>query len=337
MALRRALAQGFARGSSMAGATPATEASQLLPAAASGAKSFLVEDLANGSVAPFGVRHSLQQVKMRMRSVGNTKKITAAMKMVAASKMRVAERISDNSRGLVEPFVKILAECPDIEVPKNLVVPVTSDKGLCGGINTTVVKYTRQVNSIVELEPGETAKEVEIAILGEKGKPQLLRTDAERIIYTANELSKHKPTYALASMLAEDLLKTQPDAIRIIFNRFVSAISYKPTIATVLSAEYLEKELEAGGSLDQYEVEGPDRSELLMDLSEFHLGVTLFNAIAENASSENASRVAAMESSTNNAAEMLEKLTLLYNRSRQAAITNELIEIISGASALDES
>lgn len=336
MALRRAVAQGFARGSAPAWAAPVKEV-QLLPSIPSSAKSFMLDDLAAGSVAPFGVRHSLQQVKMRMKSVGNTKKITAAMKMVAASKMRIAERVSNNSRGLVAPFVKILAECPDVEVPKNLLVPVTSDKGLCGGINSTVVKYTRQVNNVVNLEQGETVKEVEIAILGEKGKPPLARTDAKRIVFTAGDLSKYKPTFALASMLSEDLLKSNPDAIRIIFNRFVSAISYKPTIATVLSAQYLEKELEAGGSLDQYEIEGPDRTELLMDLSEFHLGATIYNAIAENASSENASRVAAMESSTNNAADMLDRLTLLYNRSRQAAITNELIEIISGASALDES
>jgi len=271
-----------------------------------------------------------------MRSVGNTKKITAAMKMVAASKMRVAETVSDRSRGMVEPFIKVLGDNPDVDAPKNLVVPITSDKGLCGGINTTVVKYTRQVNNIVTLDKDGSEKEVKIAMLGEKARPQLARSDADKVVYSAAEHTKQRPNFALASMLAEDLLKCDADVTRIVYNRFVSAISYKPTIATVLSAECLEKQLESGGLLDQYEVEGPDRQELLMDLSEFHLAATMYNAIAENASSENASRVAAMESSTKNASEMLQKLTLLYNRSRQATITNELIEIISGASALDD-
>lgn len=332
MALRRALLQGFARGSA---AAPSSVQSQLLPATAA-KSSPMIDELAAGAVAPFGVRHSLQHVKQRMRSVGNTKKITAAMKMVAASKMRVAERVSEQSRGLTKPFVRLLPDAPAAEAPKNLVVPITSDKGLCGGINSTVVKYTRQVNNVLKLD-ADAEKETLVAIMGEKGRPQLARSDSKKIVYTAADISKTKPTFAQASMLAEDILKAQADVTRIVFNRFVSAISYKPTVATVLSAEYLEKELEAGSSMDQYEVEGPDRSELLMDLSEFHLAATMYNAIAENASSENASRVAAMESSTKNAAEMLQKLTLLYNRSRQAAITNELIEIISGASALDES
>jgi len=331
MALRRALAQGFARGSS---ALPGAGQAQLLPATA--ATSYKLDDLAAGAVAPFGVRHSLQQVKMRMRSVGNTKKITAAMKMVAASKMRVSERVSEQSRGMIDPFVKLLPDCPNVDAPKNMVVPITSDKGLCGGINSTVVKYVRQINNVIHLGENEE-KETIIAIVGEKGKPQMVRTDAQRIVYTAADATKQKPTFALASMVAEDLLKSQPDVTRVVFNRFVSAVSYLPTIATVLSPEYLEKEMEAGSAMDQYEVEGPEGSELLMDLSEFHLAATMYNAIAENASSENASRVAAMESSTKNASEMLQKLTLLYNRSRQAAITNELIEIISGASALDES
>mmetsp|Transcript_14652 Transcript_14652/g.37633 ORF Transcript_14652/g.37633 Transcript_14652/m.37633 type:complete len:332 (+) Transcript_14652:95-1090(+) len=330
MALRKALASGFARGAGLTGRQPAA----MLPACAGAAQtSHKLEDLCPGSVAPFGVRHSLQQVKMRMRSVGNTKKITAAMKMVAASKMRVSEVVSQRSRGMVEPFVKILGDNPDVDAPSNIIVPVTSDKGLCGGINSNVVKYIKQVTNVVNSE-GE-AKETKIAMLGEKARPQIIRYDPGNIVYSAAELTKIRPTFAMASMVCEDILKQEADVVRIVYNRFVTAISYKPTVATILSAEYLEKELEAGGLMDQYEVEGPDRGELLMDLSEFHMAATMYNAIAENSSSENASRMAAMESSTKNASEMLEKLTLLYNRSRQAAITNELIEIISGASALD--
>ena len=142
-------------------------------------------------------------------------------------------------------------------------------------------------------------------------------------------------TFAQAAAVCETLLRTEYDAVRLVFNRFCSAISYKATVATVLSPDALEKAVEAGGALDAYEVEGPDRAELLQDLAEFHLAATLFNAMLENNCSEQAARMAAMESSTKNATEILGKLTLTYNRSRQASITTELIEIISGAAALE--
>ena len=139
----------------------------------------------------------------------------------------------------------------------------------------------------------------------------------------------------MACAVAEDILKTEYDVTRIIFNRFVSAIAQKPTIATVLSPNALEKEAEAGSAIDQYEIEGPDRAELLQDLGEFQLATTLFTGMLENNCSEQSSRMSAMENSTKNAGEMLGKLTLTYNRTRQAGITTELSEIISGATALE--
>ncbi|KAK9810544.1 hypothetical protein WJX72_012548 [[Myrmecia] bisecta] len=270
-------------------------------------------------------------VKQRMRSVQNIQKITKAMKMVAASKMRVAQVNTEKSRAIVSPLVRLLGDLPAVDVENNITVPVTTDKGLCGGINSTIAKYTR---ATLRAMAGEGKKQG-LVVIGEKGRAQLQRDQRKAINATVADLGKVRITFSQASTVAEDLLKTEYDAARILFNRFGSAISFMPTVATVLSPDALEKEVEAGGSMDLYEVEGPDRPQLLQDLAEFHLAATLYNGVQENNCSEQASRMSAMESSTKNASEMLSKLTLYYNRSRQAKITTELIEIISGASALE--
>lgn len=278
------------------------------------------------------VRHASQlAVKQRMRSVQNIAKITSAMKMVAASKMRVAQINTEKSRGLLTPFIKLLGDLPAVEVETNVAVPVTTDKGLCGGINSTVSKYARGTLKAFN----EEGQHSELVVIGEKGKAQLQRDQASHIKETIADVGKVRITFAQVSAIAEELMKTEYDAARIIFNRFSSAISFKPTVATVLSPDALEKEVESGGKLDVYEMEGPDRGELLQDLAEFQLAATLNNALLENNCSEQASRMSAMESSTKNAKEMLDKLTLSYNRTRQAAITTELTEIISGAAALE--
>lgn len=279
-----------------------------------------------------GTRNASQlAVKQRMRSVQNIQKITKAMKMVAASKLRVAQAATFESRGLIAPLVKLLGDLPAADVEKNLTVPITSDKGLCGGINSTVAKYTR---GTIQTFSGEDRTN-EIVVVGEKGKSQLQRDQRKKFVASITDTQKARITFALASTIADELLKTEYDAARIIFNRFQSAISFLPTIATVLSPDAIEKEVEAGGSLDQYEVEGPDRAELLQNLGELQLASVLYNGMQENNCSEQASRMSAMENSTKNASEILDRLTLSYNRSRQAAITTELIEIISGAAALE--
>ena len=267
-----------------------------------------------------------------MRSVQNIQKITKAMKMVAASKMRVAQAATMESRGLVRPLVRLLGDTPDADVEKNLTVAVTTDKGLCGGINTAVAKYSRGAARAVATGEGKVA---EYVVVGEKGRSQLVRDSRDSIVATVADVGKVRVTFPQAAAVADILLKTEFDAARLVFNRFVSAISFKPTIATVLSPAALERQAEAGGSLDSYEVEGPDRAEMLQDLAEFTLAATLYNALLENGCSENAARMSAMENSTKNATEILAQLTLTYNRSRQASITTELIEIISGAAALE--
>ncbi|XVF49966.1 hypothetical protein PTKIN_Ptkin04bG0058500 [Pterospermum kingtungense] len=271
-----------------------------------------------------------------MKSVKNIQKITKAMKMVAASKLRAIQTKAENSRGLWQPFTALLGDLPSVDVKKNVIVTISSDKGLCGGINSTSVKISkglRKLNSGPE-------KETKYVILGEKAKAQLVRDSKKDIELVITELQKNPLSYTQVSVLADDILKNvEYDALRIVFNKFHSVVSFMPTVSTVLSPEIVEREAESGGKLgdlDSYEVEGGEtKGEILQNLAEFQFSCVMFNAAMENACSEQGARMSAMDSSSRNAGDMLDRLTLTYNRTRQASITTELIEIISGASALE--
>ncbi|KAK2663367.1 hypothetical protein Ddye_001941 [Dipteronia dyeriana] len=286
---------------------------------------------------PFGVRSiSTQVVRNRMKSVKNIQKITKAMKMVAASKLRAIQVRTENSRGLWQPFTALLGDTPSVDIKKNVIVTISSDKGLCGGINSTSVKISK---AIYKLNSGPD-KENKYVVLGEKAKAQLIRDSKKDMEVNITELQKHPLNYTQVSVIADDILKNvEFDALRIVFNKFQSVVSFLPTMSTVLSPEVVERESESGGKLgdlDSYEIEGGDtKGEILQNLTEFQFSCVLFNAILENACSEQGARMSAMDSSSRNAGEMLDRLTLTYNRTRQASITTELIEIISGASALE--
>lgn len=279
---------------------------------------------------------STQIVRNRMKSVKNIQKITKAMKMVAASKLRAVQVKTENSRGLGQPFTALLGDAPSVDVKKNVILTISSDKGLCGGINSTSVKMSRALYRLTSAGPEHETKYV---ILGEKGKVQLVRDSRKNILMTASELQKIPVNYTQVAVLADDILKNvEFDALRVVFNKFQSVVSFLPTVATILSPEAVEKESESGGKLgdlDSYEIEGGEtKAEVLQNLTEFQFSCVLFNAVLENACSELGGRMSAMDSSSRNAGEVLDRLTLTYNRTRQASITTELIEIISGASAL---
>ncbi|GAY61575.1 hypothetical protein WN944_013930 [Citrus x changshan-huyou] len=287
--------------------------------------------------APLGVRSiSTQIVRNRMKSVKNIQKITKAMKMVAASKLRAIQVKAENSRGLWQPFTALLGDTPTVDAKKNVIVTISSDKGLCGGINSTAVKISK---SLHKLNSGPD-KENKYVILGEKAKAILVRDSKKDIELIITELQKNPLNYTQVSVLADDILKNvEFDALRIIYSKFHSVVSFLPTMATVLSPELVEREAESGGKLgelDSYEIEGGEtKGEILQNLAEFQFSCVMFNAVLENACSEQGARMSAMDSSSRNAGEMLDRLTLTYNRTRQASITTELIEIISGASALE--
>uniref|UniRef100_K7KKI9 ATP synthase subunit gamma n=1 Tax=Glycine max TaxID=3847 RepID=K7KKI9_SOYBN len=275
-------------------------------------------------------------MRNRMKSVRNIQKITKAMKMVAASKLRAVQTRAENSRGLWQPFTALLGDNPSADVKKNVVVTISSDKGLCGGINSTSVKISRV---LYKLNSGPD-KETKYVILGEKAKAQLLRDSRKHIVLSLTELQKNPLNYTQVSVLADDILKNvEYDALRIVFNKFHSVVQFLPTVSTVLSPEVIEREAESGGKLgelDSYEIEGGEtKAEILQNLAEFQFSCVMYNAVLENACSEQGARMSAMDSSSRNAGDMLDRLTLTYNRTRQASITTELIEIISGASALE--
>jgi F-type H+-transporting ATPase subunit gamma len=186
-------------------------------------------------IALLGARSvSTQIVRTRMKSVKNIQKITKAMKMVAASKLRAVQTRTENSRGLWQPFTALLGDTPSVDVKKNVIVAITSDKGLCGGINSTSVKVSK---ALLKMTSGPE-KETKYVILGEKGKVQLIRDSRKHIEMTVSELQKNPINYTQVAVLADDILKNvEYDAIRVVFNKFQSVISFQPTMSTILSPE----------------------------------------------------------------------------------------------------
>ncbi|VFQ67255.1 unnamed protein product [Cuscuta campestris] len=182
-----------------------------------------------------GVRFiSTQVVRNRMKSVKNIQKITKAMKMVAASKLRAVQSRTENSRGLWQPFSVLLGDTPSVDVKKNVIITISSDKGLCGGINSTSVKTSRNIH---KLNSGPE-KENKYVILGEKAKAQLLRDSKKDIHLVMTELQKNPLNYTQVSVVADEILKNvEFDALRIVFNKFQSVVSFLPTMSTVLSPE----------------------------------------------------------------------------------------------------
>eukprot|EP00793_Prasinoderma_coloniale_P004697 PRCOL_00000458-RA len=285
---------------------------------------------AAGNATPFGARGNAGQlniVKQRMKSVRNVQKITSAMKMVAASKLRQAETKMHGSRGIWMPFYTLFGNPVDAPAEKQLIVPLTSDKGLCGGVNSTIVKYTRALMAL------QSETDSTLLVVGEKGKAQLERTHGSTIHSTIGDMAKVAITFPQVSAIVDKVLEAGSyEKTHILFNHFVSVITNKPTIATIASPELVAKEKQ--DELNVYEFE-EGFEENMQDLVELQMATTMWNAALENSTAENGARMNAMDSSSKNASEMLDKLTLIFNRGRQASITTELIEIISGATALE--
>jgi F-type H+-transporting ATPase subunit gamma len=272
-----------------------------------------------------------KQLMMRIVATKNISKITKSMKMVSASKLRgdqqrlvIGKPFSVFTERLSEPPVP--AEEFDVsKLPqKNLFVPMTTDRGLCGGVNSFI---TRSMKRILQNLDG-AGKSGEIVVVGEKGRAQMRRAFPARIQAVASDITP-PVNFAVAGAVAQVVLRNQFDAVHLVYNRFKSAIAFIPTVKTLKPILDVNAEI-----LKPYEVE-PDRdADTLQNLFEFTLSAQIYYAMLEGATSEQSSRMNAMENASKNAGEMIERLTLKYNRARQARITTELIEIISGASAL---
>jgi len=260
------------------------------------------------------------------------------MKMVSAAKLR-----GDQQRlAAANPFAGYATAITGVEQPlenhdpahfpaKNLVICFTTDKGLCGGVNTILNRMTRQLLARMD----EQGKQYELFVLGEKGRASFRRNYSSKFVASVTDrLAPYN--FDLASSITQDalsvegtLLQGQYDAVHLLYNEFVSAIAYTPSIKTIVPL--LDP---ASPSLYTFEVEPENDVETLTNFYEYTTAVQVYHSLLENATSEQSSRMNAMENASKNAGEMIEKLTLQYNRARQARITTELIEIISGASAL---
>ncbi len=288
---------------------------------------------------------NLKDLKTRIESVKNTRKITKAMQMVSAAKLRRAQEAAEAGRPYAERMNAVMAnlgaaaagagDAPELLAGNgrdqvHLLVVATAERGLCGGFNSSIVKLARAKAHDL-LADGKTVKMVTV---GKKGREQLKR-EFEDIIVQHVDLSEVKRIgYVNAQTIATDVLARfkadEFDVATIFYNKFESVMSQVPTALQLIPASFEANEDEEAAFYD-YE---PGEEELLAELLPRALTTQVFTALLENGASEQGARMSAMDNATRNAGEMIDKLTIVYNRSRQAAITNELIEIISGAEAL---
>ena len=289
---------------------------------------------------------SLDDLKKRISSVKSTQKITKAMKMVAAAKLRRAQESAEKGRHYSDKMNNIILNLSngisDIEnAPKllsgtgenrvHLCVVMTSDRGLCGGFNTNIIKKAKLYFQKI-LDEGKTLK---IITVGTKGYDQLKRAYSEYIIERMSFKDSKNINYFDADKVGKIIIdkfeKKEFDVCAIFYNQFKNVITQIPQEQQIIPLNASEKE--ENSSEDNYEFE-PEEDEILANLLPKNISTQIFKAMLENSASEQGSRMSAMDNATRNAGEMVDKLTIEYNRSRQAAITKELIEIISGAESL---
>merc|ERR1719159_315497 len=275
---------------------------------------------------------TLKAIKLRMRTVASIQKITKAMKMVAAAKLKNDERRMRAGLPFSQPVQDFMQRLPEDDGPgATTLLALTSDKGLCGGVNSGIVKATREKVKEEEAK----GNQVKIMFIGNKGPPALKRLFGDRFTHSLEEVVKNPFNFTTASIIAERLVEAEPDKLKIIANKFKSMASYEPLVKNMVTksaAKNMDKG-EWSKAVDVYTFE-PSVFEVWDDLHEFYYAATIFGNYLENCTCEQSSRMAAMDNAAKNAGEMLDKLSLVYNRARQAKITTELCEIISGASAV---
>ena len=298
---------------------------------------------------------SLKDLRMRIDSVKSTQKITSAMKMVAAAKLRRAQEQAEAARPYSERMERMLKSLAE-GLPSgaggpallagtgkddvHLLVVMTSDRGLCGGFNTTIVREARSV--IKKLQ--NDGKTVKILCVGRKGRDNLRRDHASLIVESFVDIGRRSLGFADAEQISARIIEMfgagEFDVCTVVYNHFRSVISQIvttqqliPFSADVGDGNDQSAEADTGDQRAVYEFE-PDEQEILEVLLPRNLAVQIFHSLLENAASEHGARMTAMDSATRNAGDMIDDLTMTYNRTRQAFITKELIEIISGAEAL---
>ena len=289
---------------------------------------------------------NLKDLKNRIESVKNTRKITKAMQMVAAAKLRRAQDAAEASRPYSERFNAVLSSlAASVGNSENapillkgtgkqavhLLIVMTAERGLCGGFNSNIAKLARSHAARLK----EDGNQVKIITVGKKGRDALKRDLGDYFVEHV-DLSEFKSIkYVNAQAIAKALLarfdNNEFDVATIFYSKFVNVVSQIPTAQQIIPAIFEDQSLAADTAVYDYE---PDEETILADLLPRGVATQIFAALLENGASEQGARMSAMDNATRNAGDMIDKLTIEFNRSRQAVITNELIEIISGAEAL---
>jgi len=293
---------------------------------------------------------TLKDLRVRIRSVKSTQKITSAMKMVAASRLRRAQEQAEAARPYAERMERMLGSLAASIVDSgnappllagtgkqdtHLLIIATSDRGLAGGFNATILREARRQIRALQ----GAGKTVKIITVGRKGRDSLRRDFSRLIVESLTDIGRKRVAYSEAKEISEKVLQMFGsagfDVCSIVFNRFKSAMTQIVTVQQLVPFALPKGEAPAttGTAGAVYEFE-PSEEEILAALLPNNLAMQVFTALLENVASEQGARMTAMDSATRNAGEMIDRLTINYNRTRQAVITKELIEIISGAEAL---
>jgi F-type H+-transporting ATPase subunit gamma len=281
---------------------------------------------------------TLKYISIRLKSVKNIQKITKSMKMVAAAKYAKAERdlkgaraygvgaqtFYDNIGSGEEPATDGTVATPKEGGKKRLLVLMTSDRGLCGAVHSSIAK---EAKLILKNKPADV--EYKVVCIGDKSKVAMSRVYPKDLLFSANDIGRQPPTFEDASIAANEILNSgyEFDEGQIIFNKFKTVVSYQTSKLPLMSLEHIK-------SNDKLLLYDSVDDGLLQSYTEYSLAQLIYYAMKESATSEQSSRMTAMDGASKNAGEMIDKLTLQFNRTRQAVITRELIEIISGAACV---
>ncbi|OTB02325.1 hypothetical protein M426DRAFT_322756 [Hypoxylon sp. CI-4A] len=295
------------------------------PALRAGAAAIPARVAANNGAAGYA---TLREIEGRLKSIKNIEKITKTMKIVASTKLTRAQRAMNDSRKYGQTSNEVFenAETKPLEGEgkKTLFIVCSSDKGLCGGVHSGLSRFMRRVHLGPDKQPAD------LVVIGEKSRAQLSRTNARDIVLSFSGIGKDIPTFADAQAIADQVsrLPTDYSDIKIVHNKFINATSYEPVIVEAFSEEAIAN----SPNFSAFEVD----EELLSNLREYSLANSLFWALAEGHACEISARQQAMDNASKNAGEMINKYQILFNRTRQAVITGELVEIITGATASED-
>ncbi|KCV70512.1 hypothetical protein H696_02861 [Fonticula alba] len=306
----------------------------MFPTFANSARRMTVSGLSNGvttnsAVATVVKREmaTLKDLKLRINATTNISKITKSMQMIASTKLSRAQREMVTARkhgaSLLSFYKNAETQTAQGGEGKTLYIAVSSDKGLCGGCHSYVSRFVRD-----QLKAEENPANADVVVLGDKARAQLTRFAPSNMTLSFNHLGSKPPTFYEASLIASEILKLPNEykSIKLVYNRFQSAIAYETGFFPI----HTPQELAQSAKINAYEVE----DDAMQSLYEFNLTNAIFCAMIDGYASETSAKMSAMDNATKNAGELIGKLTIVYNRSRQAAITTELVDIITGASAL---